>query len=64
MPFLTEPMMSSGRVFARGHVGVGHARHRFVGVGIRAGRCRLLPCPSVARFLAVLHVADQLSVPR
>jgi hypothetical protein len=61
MPFLTEAMISSGVHVAAEHIGVGHARHRLVGIAFAAAVAGRLHAhqPGV---LAILHVADQLAV--
>ena len=61
MPFLTEARIAAGIVLAREHVGVGHARHRDVGIGLAAAVAGRLHAhqPGV---LAVLHVADEDAV--
>ena len=61
MPDFTDEMISSGFRLTRQHVGVGHARHRHMGIGL---------APSVAGRLhahqpgvqPVMHEADQNAV--
>ena len=54
-------MISSGVLSPDGHVGVGHARHRLVRVGLAAAVAGRLHAHQ-PRVLAVLHVADELAV--
>jgi hypothetical protein len=58
-PFFTDAMISAGIAVAGRHVGVGHARHRHMGVALApavAGRLHV----HQPRVLAVLHVADEM----
>ena len=61
MPFFTEARISSGSDVAGEHEGVGHARHRDVGIGLAAAVAGRLHAhqPGV---LPVLHVADEDAV--
>jgi hypothetical protein len=61
MPSFTDEIISSGLLVAVHHVGVGHARHRDVGVGLPAAVAGRLHAHQPG-ILPVLHVTGQDTV--